>query len=349
MNTSVETKTPQPDSKAHQHERTRRGADLKKTLSQFGPLVGLVFVVLLFVILAPSAFYSFYNIKTILTQTVIIGIAALGMTIIIISGGIDLSTGSQIALGTVVIATVLNMGVTEMGDASTGYVWLAALAGILSCAACGWMIGLITAKFNLTPFIVTLGMMQIARGVAKWIASEQTVATPFNGLQNLMLLDPTPSWMVFGWGVWITIILLILTAILLKYFVFGRHVFAIGSNEETARLCGINVNLNKIWIYTTGSIFAGIASIMQYSNLTVGDPTAAMGMELDIIAAVVIGGGSLTGGEGSAAGSIIGALIMAVLRNGCNMLGVPNYVQEIIIGAIIVGAVLIDRLKHRIK
>ncbi len=348
MNSSVDTKIAKPDTR-QQDQRTRQGTNIKKILSQFGPLVGLVFVVLLFAILAPSAFYSFYNIKTILTQTVIIGIAALGMTIIIISGGIDLSTGSQIALGTVVMATLLNLGATEAGEAATGFVWLAAFGGIAACAVCGWVIGLITAKFNLTPFIVTLGMMQIARGVAKWIANEQTVNTPVNGLQGLMLLDPSPSWMVFGWGVWLTVILLVLTAILLKYFVFGRHVFAIGSNEETARLCGINVSLNKIWIYTIGSVFAGIASIMQYSNLTVGDPTAAMGMELDIIAAVVIGGGSLTGGEGSAIGSIIGALIMAVLRNGCNMLGVPNYVQEIIIGAIIVGAVLIDRLKHRIK
>lgn len=349
MNTSVETRTPQPESKEREHQRTRRGMSLKKTLSQFGPLVGLIFVVLLFTILAPSAFHSFYNIKTILTQTVIVGIAALGMTIIIISGGIDLSTGSQIALGTVVIATILNMGVTEVGDASIGFMLLAALGGILSCAVCGWTIGFITARFSLTPFIVTLGMMQIARGVGKWIAGEQTVTTPFNGLQGLMLLDPSPSWMVFGWGVWITLALLILTAILLKYFIFGRHVFAIGSNEETARLCGVDVSKNKIWIYTIGSLFAGVAAIMQYSNLTVGDPTAALGMELDIIAAVVIGGGSLTGGEGSAIGSIIGALIMAVLRNGCNMLGVPNYVQEIIIGTIIVGAVLIDRLKHRIK
>jgi ribose transport system permease protein len=192
-------------------------------------------------------------------------------------------------------------------------------------------------------------MMQIARGVAKWIGEEQTVSTPFNALQNLMLLDPNPEWMVFGTGIWITLILLILLAVLLKYTVFGRHIFAIGSNEETARLCGINVNINKILIYTVGSVFVGISSIMQYSNLTVGDPTAAMGMELDIIAAVVIGGGSLNGGEGSAVGSIIGALIMAVLRNGCNMLGVPNYVQEIIIGIIIVGAVGIDRLKHRLN
>ncbi len=323
--------------------------NVKKLLLQFGPLIGLIFVFILFMIFSPAAFYSFYNIKTILTQTVIVGIAALGMTIVIISGGIDLSVGSQIALGTVVIATILNLGVPVDGEVGGLTALMAGLGGIGACALCGWLIGVIISKFNLVPFIVTLGMMQIARGVAKWIGKEQTVTAPSNGLRKLMMLDPDPDWLIFGPGVWIAIILLILLAIILKYTVFGRHVFAIGSNEETARLCGINVKLNKIWIYTIGSVFVGISSIMQFSNLTVGDPTAANGMELDIIAAVVIGGGSLNGGEGSAVGSIIGALIMAVLRNGCNMLGVPNYVQEIIIGTIIVGAVMVDRLKHRIK
>lgn len=320
--------------------------NFKEILSRFAPFFGLLFVIILFTILCPPEFYSFYNVKTILTQSVIVGIAALGMTIIIISGGIDLSVGSQIALGTVVIATVLNIGGPEAG---TFMGLIAALAGILSCVICGWLIGLIIAKFNIVPFIVTLGMMQIARGVAKWIGKEQTVNTPPNWLQDLMLLDPDPEWLIIGPGVWILILLLILLAVMLKYTVLGRYIFAIGSNEQTARLCGINVNLHKVLIYSLAAVFTGVAAILQYSNLTVGDPTAAMGMELDIIAAVVIGGGSLSGGEGSAMGSIIGALIMAVLRNGSNMLGLPNYIQEIIIGVIIVGAVMVDRLKHRIK
>lgn len=322
--------------------------NLKGLLLKFAPFFGLLFVVILFVIISPPAFYSFYNVKTIITQTVIVGIAAMGLTMVIISGGIDLSVGSQIALGTVVIATILGMGGNGL-EATAGLSLLAALGGIVACAVCGWIIGLIVSKLNIVPFIVTLGLMQIARGVAKWIGKEQTVSTPFNGLQKLMLLDPEPEWLIFAPGVWATIFLVALTAVILRYTVFGRYIFAIGSNEKTARLCGINVSLNKIFIYTLSSVFAGVASIMQYSNLTVGDPTAAVGMELDIIAAVVIGGGSLNGGEGSATGSIVGALIMAVLRNGCNMLGVPNFVQEVIIGVIIIGAVAIDRLKHRIK
>ena len=322
---------------------------MKKLLAQIGPFIGLIFVFLLFVVLNPASFYSFYNVKTIITQTVIIGIGALGMTMVIISRGIDLSVGSQIALGTVVIATILNMFGVEGTALGIGPSLIAALAGIIACAICGWITGLIISRFNIIPFIVTLGIMQIARGVAKWLGKEQTVRTPDNWLQKLMLVDPEPDWLIFAPGIWILLILLILLTLILKYTVFGRHVFAIGSNEKTAFLCGIPVNFRKVIIYSFSSLFVGIASVMQYSNLTVGDPTAANGMELDIIAAVVIGGGSLNGGEGSALGSIIGALIMAILRNGCNMLGVPNYVQEIIIGVIIIGAVLVDRLKHRIK
>jgi ribose/xylose/arabinose/galactoside ABC-type transport system permease subunit len=314
---------------------------MKRILQQFGPFLGLFFVILLFVVLAPSSFLQFYNVKTIITQTVIVGIAALGMTMIIISGGIDLSVGSQIALGTVAAATVL----TKFNDGSGWF--LAFLTAMAVCALCGLVIGYFTSKLKIVPFIVTLGMMQIARGLAKWFANEQTVNTPENLLQKLMLVDPEPSWLVFAPGVWIAVLLVILFHIILNYTVFGRYIFAIGSNEKTAMLCGINVPLIRIIIYSLSSVLVGVASVMQYSNLTVGDPTAANGMELDIIAAVVIGGGSLSGGEGSATGSIIGALIMAVLRNGCNMLGVPNYVQEIMIGAIIVGAVALDRFKHK--
>jgi ribose/xylose/arabinose/galactoside ABC-type transport system permease subunit len=310
--------------------------------------MGLVFVVLLFALnpKCPEAFASFYNVKTIITQTVIVGIGALGMTLVIISGGIDLSVGSQIALSTVVVATALNH-FSGGGECATVLALVAAIAGIAACGLCGWLNGYVTSRMRIVPFIVTLGTMQIARGMAKWIGKEQTVITPANWLQNIMLVDPQPKWLIFAPGVWVTLILLVGLSVVLKFTVFGRHVFAVGSSEQTARLCGVNVHSKRVWIYTLCGMFTGMAGVMQYANLGVGDPTAAGGMELDIIAAVVIGGGSLNGGEGSAVGSIIGALIMAVLRNGCNMLGVPKYVQEIIIGVIIVCAVLIDRLRHR--
>ena len=318
---------------------------LRRILSDFGPFIGFVFVFVLFAILGPPAFTSFYNLKTILTQSVIIGVAALGMTFVIILRGIDLSVGSQIALTTVVVATIINYFGPAPGAAA---VLIAALGGVLVGGLVGVVNGALITRFAIVPFIVTLGTMQIARGVAKWIAFEQSVPTPDNWLNGLMLVDPDPGWLVFAPGVWICAIALLASAVVLKYTVLGRYTFAIGSNEQTARLCGIRVDRLKVIVYTLCGLLTGVAGVLQYSYLTVGDPTSAVGLELDIIAAVVIGGGSLNGGEGSAVGSIVGALIMAVLRNGCNMLGVPNFVQEIIIGAIIVGAVLVDQQKHRL-
>lgn len=327
-------------------EADRSSGSVRRALSDFGPFIGFAFVFALFAVLGPASFVSFYNLKTILTQSVIVGVAAFGSTYVIISKGIDLSVGSQIALATVVVATVMN----EFGGETGTLVLIAAAAGgILVCGLTGLVNGLLITRFKIVPFIVTLGTMQIARGVAKWIAQEQTVPTPANWLNNLMLVDPKPSWILFAPGVWICLVALVVSGIVLKYTVLGRYVFAIGSNEQTARLCGIRVDRFKIIVYSLCGLLTGIAGVMQYSYLTVGDPTSAVGLELDIIAAVVIGGGSLNGGEGSVVGSLIGALIMAVLRNGCNMLGVPNFVQEIIIGAIIVGAVLIDQQKHRVK
>ncbi|MDD5673206.1 MAG: ABC transporter permease [Chitinivibrionales bacterium] len=317
--------------------------NLRYLLRMLGPFLGLFLVFMLFVGLAPAAFYSLYNLKTIVTQTVIIGIGALGMTLVIISGGIDLSIGSVIALGTVVAARTLNLGGTPGTLLPLG----AAAAALAVCASAGLMNGFTSAKFKIVPFIVTLGTMQIARGVAKWLGREQTVIAPPTWLNSWMEVDPTPAWLIFSPGVWLLIILTIGMTVLLKKTVFGRYVFALGSNEATARLCGIDVVKHRIIIYMLCGLFAGLAGIMQFANLTVGDPTAAQGMELDIIAAVVIGGGSLSGGEGSALGSLIGALMMAVLRNGCNVVGIPNYVQNILIGAIIIGAVAVDRYKQR--
>ena len=308
----------------------------KINLDYLGPLLGLLFVLIIFILIAPPAFISGYNLKTIVTQTVIVGIGALGMTFVIISGGIDLSVGSIISLVTIVTALTLN----HLGG------WTAALTAVLVGAAVGLFNGWIIASWRIVPFIVTLGSMQIARGLAKWLAREQTVLAPETFLNRLMNVDPEPAWLVFAPGVWLMIVLAVIVFLTLRYTVFGRYVFALGSNEQAARLCGINIRRNRIWIYTLCGALTGVAGVMQFANLTVGDPTAAVGLELDIIAAVVIGGGSLSGGEGGALGSIIGALMMAVLRNGCNLVGIPTYVQNILIGVIIIGAVAIDRLKH---
>ncbi len=322
------------------------------------PFVGLLFVILLFTILIAifepdslEAFLSVRNLQTLLMQSVIVGIAALGMTLVIISGGIDLSVGSMVALATVVVASVIDFGAS--GSYGTEWtvtpVWvlLGIGAAILCCALVGFINGFVSAKFKIVPFIATLGMMQVARGCAKWFAGNEMVRTPDNFLQSFMDPQPAQSWLIFAPGVWIMAILAIVVAITLRYTVFGRYTYAIGSNENTARLCGISVGKFRILIYSLCGALTGIAGVMQYATLGSGNPTEAVGLELDIIAAVVIGGGSLDGGEGSALGTLLGALMLLVLRNGCVMLGVPSYVQNIILGSIIVIAAGIDRLKHR--
>lgn len=319
----------------------------------FGPFLGLLFVYVVFIFVAPEAFHSLYNSKTIVCQAVIYGIGALGMTVVIVGGGIDLSVGSMIALGTVVTATILKTCATPDMTVAVPFLGsfdlpiLAAMAAVAACALCGLINGTIVSAFRIVPFIATLGMMQIVRGVAKGMAEESTVNAPDNWLNELMVVEPEPNvWYSIAPGVWLMLGLTVLMFVVLKYTVFGRRVFAIGSSEAMARLCGIRVGLARVWIYTVCGALTGMASVMQFSNLTLGDPTAGTGMELDIIAAVVIGGGSLSGGEGSIVGSVVGALIMAILRNGCNLVGIPNYVQNVVIGAIIILAVGIDRLRH---
>ena len=322
--------------------------------SELGTFLALVGVYLLFVLLClqkgEAAFASFGNLKGIMTHTVIVGIGALGMTLVIISGNIDLSAGSVIAL----VTCVTGYSLQRWGGSEPGIYLpiLAAFLGVLAGGACGLVNGLLVSRLRLIPFIATLGMMQIARGMAKWLGDNQTIVTPDNWLEKLMYMEPgriskSLVWTTFAPGVWLLVLLLVGVHILLRYTVFGRHVYAIGSNEATARLCGVNVPRVKTMVFALSGLFLGVAGLMLYGRLAVGDPTSAVGMELDIIAAVVIGGGSLNGGQGSAIGAILGALIMSVLRNGSTMMGWENYVQDIMVGVVIVGATYLDRLKER--
>ncbi|GAB4366475.1 MAG: ABC transporter permease [Calditrichia bacterium] len=308
-------------------------------LNRFGPLLGLLLVYLLFAFIAPPSFSSIRNLETIARQTAIVGIAALGMTLVIISAGIDLSVGSIVALTTVIIAWALQNGWSPL---------MAALMGIGVATLCGLLNGAIITRLKVVPFIVTLGTLLFLRGVAKGIAGEQKIDAPYTALNELLAsLPANQNWMVVSPGVWMLIFLAFLVAALLKFTRLGRHIFAVGSNEKTARLCGINTDRVKIIVYTFSALLTGIAGLMQFSRLTVGDPTVAVGLELDVIAAVVIGGGSLSGGEGSVLGTVIGAFIMTVIRSGCSQMGLPNWVQEILTGGIIVLAVALDRLRHR--
>jgi len=310
----------------------------KSILANGGPFIGLLLVIAFFSLPTETReyFLTYNNFKIIFTQTVIVAIGALGMTMIIVSGGIDLSVGSTIALTSVVGALLIQHG------------W-GPVPVLVVVVAAGALIGLLNggaiAGLRMTPFIITLGTLGIARGTAKWLADNQTVnydASPING----WMTTADPFSRALPAGVWVALVLAVLTALLMRKTVFGRHVFALGSNEATARLCGIPTTRLKVLIYVLAGCFFGLAGLFQLSRLRQGDPTVAVGLELDIIASVIIGGASLSGGVGTILGSMIGALIMAVLRNGSQQMGWPTYFQEIIIGLVIIVAVFLDRLRQ---
>ncbi len=304
-----------------------------------GPLAALVAVYALFAALTPETFAQFVNLETMARQTVVVAIASVGMTLVMVKGGIDLSVGSVVALTTVVVARALESGEGPLAAVLVG----AAVAGM-----CGLANGVLVAWLRITPFIVTLGTMSLLRGVAKGLADEQKVDADAQGLDELMAVLPDElGWVLLPPGVWIALLLAIAAAGLLHYTRLGRHVVAIGSNVRTAELCGVAVPRVTVIVYALAGVLAGLAGVMEFATLTVGDPTDSIGLELEVIAAVVIGGGSLSGGQGSIAGAILGALLMTVIKTGCTHVGVPNWVQEILTGTIIVLAVGLDRLRSR--
>jgi ribose transport system permease protein len=313
--------------------------DWRQRLLKVGPFVGLLLVVVFFAVAsgAPERYLSVANLRVVLAQTVIVAIGAVGMTLVIVGGGIDLSVGSAIALTGVSCALLVRDGAGAP---------LAVCASILLGGLVGLVNGLVITRLRVVPFIATLGMLGVARGTAKWLANQTTVNPPPTWINELAVTFPPQPWMLVAPGVWITLALALLMAFVLRRTVFGRRVFALGSSEAAARACGISTSRLKLAIYGVSGLFFGLAGVMQMSRLRQGDPTVAAGTELDVIAAVVIGGGSLNGGEGTILGSMVGALVMAFLRNGSQQMGWPSYVQEILIGVIIVVAVALDRWRH---
>jgi ribose transport system permease protein len=302
----------------------------------WGVFAAWVAVYALFAFLKPGTFLTLGNLELMMRQSLIIGLGAVGMTYIIMSGGIDLSAGSAAALATVVGALTLN---------ATQDPTLAALACVGVGLGCGLVNGLATALLKAGPFIVTLGSMLAFRGLAKGLAGEKTVSTEGDSwiFSLASALDSQERWLLIPIGGWIWLILLGLMALALKRTTFGRRVVAIGSNEEAARLCGVKVEAVKVGVYSLAGVFFGLGGLMSLSRMTLGDPTSSQGDELKIIAAVVIGGASLSGGQGSLLGAAFGVLIMTTIGMGCTQMGIPNWVQEIMTGAIILSAVALDR------
>jgi ribose transport system permease protein len=297
---------------------------------RLGTLAGLIGLCLLLWILTPH-FLTVSNLLNVLEQTSINAVIAVGMTFVILSGGIDLSVGSILALSGVVMATLLQAG------------WpvpLAIAAGLALGFAFGALNGLAIAWGRLPPFIATLGMMSVARGCALLFTEGRPVSgfdQTFRSLATARILGiPAP--------IVITAAVFLAARFVLSSTRFGRYVYAMGGNEEATRLSGVNVRLHKTLVYGVSGLTSAVAAALLTARLNSAQPIAGIMYELDAIAAVVIGGTSLAGGEGGAGGTLIGALIMGVLRNGLNLLGVSSFLQQVVIGLVIVFAVLLDTM-----
>lgn len=328
--------------------------------SRFGPALALVAIVLLFGaadhLWGSGRFLSLRNTRVILSSASLIAVPALGMTMIIIAGGIDLSAGTALTLCGTVLATQLKNSTVAAGEPGFTGVMLTALAvTALTGCLCGLVNGALISATRVVPFIVTLGTMTIFLGVGQLIANESTVYAPKENipawLQYLCYTGSRPeNYLIPGLQIPTSAIIAGLLAavvgLLMTFTVFGRNVFAIGSSEATARLCGIHVPLMTAAVYTLSGLFVAIGGLLYFADVKNGNPADGTGKELEIIAAVVLGGGSLSGGRGSIFGTIVGALIITVIRSGCAQLSIPNTYTLIIIGAIIIIAVILDQLRR---
>lgn len=299
-------------------------------LRKLASVLSLLLIMFVLTILSPH-FMTAENILSIGLQMAVIAIMSIGEVWIIISGGIDLSVGSIMALSGVVTTMLIAEGVD---------IFLASVYGILIGSLCGFINGFLTAVGKLPPFISTLGMMGIARGLALIV----TKGVPIFGLPpEFSVLGNGRLGGIFPIPVLITLFLGLIGHIVLTKTPFGRYTYAIGSNFEAARLSGIRTTRNLIYIYLLGGFLYGVAGIILASRLSTGQPTSGLGYELDVIAACVIGGASLSGGSGTIWGAILGALLIGVLRNGSNLLDISAFWQQVAIGSIIVIAVFIDQ------
>jgi ribose transport system permease protein len=300
-----------------------------------GPLFGLVLLCVIFS-LTTNVFLSVRNALNILDQVTVLGILAIGMTAVIVTGGIDLSVGSVLALSMMIMGWLRDTWDVPL---PVGIV-VALLAGL----ACGLINGLLVTKAKLPAFIATLTMMSVGRGLANIVTDGRQVVgfpdwfTALAAVRNFGFLSVT---------VGLFVALVIVSWIFLNYHAVGRSLYAIGGGAEVARLAGIQVQKLIVWVYALAGLLSGIAGIAMASRLDSSEPSAGLGYELDTIAAVVIGGASLSGGVGGIAGTVVGVLIIGVLHNGLNLSGVSPFVQQVIIGVVIALAVTFDTLRRK--
>ncbi len=349
----------------------RLGTGLRHWFGQSGlsgPVLGLVIVLAIFITLVGlkgglGTFLSLGNAQVLVHENTVEAVAALGMLLVIISGGIDLSVGSVVALVMVVTMWVYTLvyagpeGLPLVGQWQTAWpgthsVSLASaaavLAGLAVGGACGLTNGLTITLLRLPPFVATLGMYGIARGLAYWVSGRNTLSFPEGARPGWVnaLAEVASPYGVFYPGFWSLLLLALAVAFLLHLTVLGRYCYAIGSNEATARLCGVPVGPNKVVIYTLAGLLTGWAGVLRFAHVGAGDPASSMGMELIVIAAVVIGGASLNGGRGTVLGTLLGVLILGVLQNGVARFEMIE-VRWILIGAIIVANTALAQWQRR--
>ncbi len=320
-------------------------APSKQMLARFQSLIALAVMIVVLSLLS-DRFLTFANGRTILLQISVNLCLSIGMTLIILTGGIDLSVGAILALAGAVAAGLLKNGLSlAWAGAHLQFTpFGAVIAGVLVGLALGWFNGIAITRFRLPPFVATLGMLSIGRGLTMlW-----TGGFPITGLGESFGFIGAGFWLGVPMAVWICAGLVLAFHAVGRSTTFGRRIYAVGGNEQAARLAGVRVERVKIWTYTLGGALAGVAGLIVTARLDAADPKAGLGYELDSIAAVVIGGTSLSGGRGSVLGTVLGCLIIGVLNNGLFLLDVSPFWQQVIKGLVILAAVAVDKLGSRV-
>ena len=306
--------------------------DFSRIMRSYGIVIAFVIICVLMSILSP-VFFTVTNILNVVRQSSIFGVMAIGMTFVILTGGIDLSVGSILA-----VAGAIAAGTLKGGAGILPVVLLALVIGI----GCGLANGLLITLGRIAPFVVTLGMMSIARS----LTLIYTKGYPISGFKGPFRFIGGGDIISIPFPIIVFLLTVVVAWLILTQTRLGRYTYAIGGNEETVKLSGINADFYKTIVYVISGITAAISALILTSRLNSAEPVAGQGYELDVIAAVVIGGTSLAGGRGSVWGTLIGALLIGVINNGMNLLGISPYFQLLVKGLIIIGAVLLDRLRQ---